>query len=50
MLSYPISQVIMSDLWARCRDMGIMMANTTNDVEEEEKVEWGLVRGIKMEF
>lgn len=43
MLSYPISQVIMSDLWARDEDMGIMMANTvTNDVGREEEYRVGL--------
>lgn len=38
MLSYPISQVIRSDLWARHEDMGIIMGITvTNDVGVEEE-------------
>ena len=43
MLSYPISQVIRSDLWARDEDMGIIMAITvTNDVGVEEECRVGL--------
>ena len=42
MLSYPISQVIRSDLWASDEDMGIIMANTvTNDVGVEEECRVG---------
>ena len=42
MLSYPISQVIRSDLWASDEDMGIIMANmVTNDVGVEEECRVG---------
>ena len=43
MLSYPISQVIRSDLWAGDEDTGIIMAITvTNDVAVEEECRVGL--------